>query len=84
MRFPSLPTVPYGADRQLLPLCATSAQQSVVPRPGCRHVAAAAFAETCSDPSSPVLVSTFNTVCSADPIDAICDPDTLATGDGAA
>ena len=27
-----------------------------------------------SDPTSPVLASTFNTVCSADPIDPICDP----------
>ena len=27
-----------------------------------------------SDPENPVLASTFNTVCSADPLDASCDP----------
>lgn len=27
-----------------------------------------------SDPANPVLASTYNTVCSADPIDPICDP----------
>lgn len=27
-----------------------------------------------SDPSNPVLASTFNTVCSADPVDPSCDP----------
>ncbi len=27
-----------------------------------------------SDPTSPVLASTFNTVCSADPVDPSCDP----------
>ena len=28
-----------------------------------------------SDPQNPVLASTFNTVCSANPLDASCDPD---------
>jgi hypothetical protein len=28
-----------------------------------------------SDPANPILASTFNTVCSADPVDPSCDPD---------